>query len=100
MGEYRDGKWVPTFGDDQFGVVDHPGERHEDTVTIQRQAQRIESLEAKLAAAQADSADLVWMDKHGARILHWDCKWWVTTDKGEGFDTLREAIAAAKGESE
>ena len=27
MGEYRDGKWVPTFGDVQFGVADHaPGE--------------------------------------------------------------------------
>lgn len=24
MGEYRNGKWVPTFGDDQFGVVDDP----------------------------------------------------------------------------
>ena len=53
MGEYRDGKWVPTFGDDQFGVCDSPAMRAENAARteefIEKMKDRIRALEAELA---------------------------------------------------
>ena len=45
MGEYKDGKWSPTFGDDQFGVIDTPRQQYE---TINRLRNELGAAEQKL----------------------------------------------------
>jgi multidrug resistance efflux pump len=54
MGEYRHGKWVPTFGDDQFGVSGG------DPVCLNcaELRERIAELEADVAEIQLNCAEL------------------------------------------
>ena len=53
MGEYRDGKWVPTWGDDQFGVCDSLPQMYDKVrdkdALIGKQADEIERLTAEIA---------------------------------------------------
>lgn len=54
MGEYRNGKWTPTFGDEQFGVVDRPGEMYN----------RVRELEAENARLREELAARKAMDAY------------------------------------
>lgn len=65
MGEYRNGKWTPTFGDEQFGVVDSPGQMiawsrlmynrvRELEAEIERLTHNLRIAKANYAGAEAD----------------------------------------------
>ena len=47
MGEYRNGKWTPTFGDEQFGVVDSPGQMYNRVRELEAKIERLEAALAK-----------------------------------------------------
>jgi len=54
MGEYRNGKWEPTWGDDQFGVVDTLPQMYNNRVRdlnseLYKAEARIEELEIELS---------------------------------------------------
>lgn len=51
MGEYRDGKWTPTFGDEQFGVVDQP-------------------LTNRFAESNADALRVIELAKENKRLIN------------------------------
>jgi chromosome segregation ATPase len=42
MGEYRNGKWTPTFGDEQFGVVDSPGQMYNRVRELEADNERLQ----------------------------------------------------------
>lgn len=51
MGEYRNGKWVPTFGDDQFGVVESAQQRAADRTRTQEFITELEAENQRLREA-------------------------------------------------
>ena len=55
MGEYRDGKWTPTFGDEQFGVVDQPLRN---------------TLTNRFAESNADALRVIELAKENKRLIN------------------------------
>ena len=79
MGVYKDGKWVPTFGDEQFGIIDTPAEMYE----------RIRELEAE--NANMNNMDEVlndWLERVQQAALRFKCK--VERDAPDCFVPSRE----------
>lgn len=58
MGQYKDGKWEPTWGDDQFGVVDSPAEMYNRNRKLEAEVNRLrEALKAVDAWARKYAPD-------------------------------------------
>ena len=51
MGRYVDGKWEPTWGDDQFGVVDSPAEMYNKNRELSTRIAELEAERDQLRAA-------------------------------------------------
>lgn len=72
MGEYRDGKWTPTFGDEQFGVVDQPLRN---------------TLTNRFAESNADALRVIELAKENKRLINV-----VVTHEAE-IERLQKALA-------
>jgi len=66
MGVYKDGKWVPTWGDDQFGVVDSPSYQ---ATERQRTKEFIDMMEKRIMELEAENKELRRLTAHYRRGL-------------------------------